>query len=73
MSEKTINNVGQMSEYMKEDGQTMRGVLTYLQSTYEDVEGHEFEFDKMVFNNQLEFFEFVRDVCNYQVNSIKDE
>ena len=50
-----------LAEFMIEDGQALRSVYNYLQSTYDDIKGKILEFDDFAYNDEIEFYKTVQE------------
>lgn len=50
-----------LAEFMIEDGQALRSVYNYLQSTYYDIKGKVLEFDDFAYNDEIEFYKTVQE------------
>lgn len=50
-----------LAEFMIEDGQALRSVYNYLQSTYYDIKEKVLEFDDFAYNDKIEFYKTVQE------------
>lgn len=72
MTKKEVMDVS-FHDYLKDETQKERGVLNYLEMTYENIKDHVFLFDNEGFDSQRDFFEFLSDLCREKVRMIDNE
>jgi hypothetical protein len=57
-----------------QDGQAMRFIWNYLRNTYEGIKDNVFQHDEeFKFKDELDFFEYVKYVCECVIQSIKND
>jgi len=54
-----MENNTSLAKFMLEDGQVLRSIYNYIQSTYDEIEGKEFEFDEITYTNRMDFYNSV--------------
>jgi hypothetical protein len=72
-----MKNNTSLANFMIEDGQVLRSIYNYIQSTYDEIEGKEFEFDQVIYTNRLDFYksihEGVRLLIEHELESLKEQ
>lgn len=56
-----------------QDGQQMRFIWNYLSNTYEGIKDNVFEYEDFKFKDELDFFEYVKYVCECVIQTIKND
>ena len=68
-----FSNITEMASYAIEDGQSFRFIHNYLIQTYQGIEDETFDYGDLKFESITDFFEYVKNVCEAAIQSIKDE
>lgn len=59
----------QLADIAIQDGQNLRPFADFLSVLYDEIKGREFSFDETIFTDRIEFYEHIKGVCEYLIES----